>query len=91
MYVEFDLPTGAGGMAAQHINAILLRMFKEWAARYGYTYKTKTVKYTIRLMFEDPNAYTTFGLTWNPEYKEFQSWLMRYRFVEPMNPPKSID
>lgn len=83
MYIQFRLPTGAGGMAAQHINAILNRQLHDWADKHGVAYNKKIVKWTARITFDDDRHYTLFALTWEPQGKH-RSWL-NYEFIEPMN------
>ena len=34
MYIEFTLPTGAGGMSAQYTDSILNRNLRDWSAKY---------------------------------------------------------
>ena len=40
----------------------------------------------------DPKYYDFFALTWDPQTNnQLRSWIIKYRFVEPMDPPKSIE
>jgi hypothetical protein len=69
MYIEFRLPTGAGGMAAgvalKHIRIDI----DDWVGRFEIqNYKTKLHKYTYRLCLASDRDYTQFALTWNPRY-----------------------
>lgn len=64
MYIEFRLPSGAGGMAAGHASAMIRRQIAEWAEKHSISYKTKTVKYTLRLCLESDAEYTLFQLSW---------------------------
>lgn len=69
MYIEFRLPTGAGGMAAgvalKHIRIDI----DDWVGRFEIqNYKTKLHKYTYRLCLASDQDYTQFALTWNPRY-----------------------
>ena len=85
MYIEFRLPTGAGGMAAQHVNSILNKELHTWSDQYNIPYNTKSVKYTKRITFDDEKNYAFFSLTWNPKNTQFKSYLLDYRLIEPMN------
>lgn len=86
MYIEFTLPTGAGGQAAQYVNSLLNRELHKWSDQYNIPYNTKVVKYTKRITFDDDRTYAFFALTWNPQHEKFRSHLLKYRLVEPMNP-----
>lgn len=85
MYIEFRLPTGAGGMAAQYTNSVLNRNLHEWSERYGIPYNKKIHKWTVRITFDDDKFYDFFAITWNPKSENMLSYLTNYRFVEPMN------
>lgn len=85
MYIEFRLPSGAGGMAAQYTYGMLCRNLREWSNQYGIQYRTKIVKYTVKVTLENDNSYSFFGLTWQPTGSQMLSYLTNFRFVEPMN------
>lgn len=85
MYIEFQLPTGAGGMAAQYTNSVLNRNLHEWSDRYSIPYNKKLHKWTVRVTFDDDKYYDFFALTWQPKSENMLSYLTNYRFVEPMN------
>jgi hypothetical protein len=80
MYIEFSIPSGGGGMPAQYTNHWLKHNLKSWAERYSITYRTKDIRYTVRLTFDDDKLYDFFALTWNPRNPE----LKNYRMIEPM-------
>ena len=69
MYIEFRLPTGAGGMAAGvALNHIRIDI-EDWVCRFEIqNYKTKLHKYTYRLCLASDRDYTQFALTWDPRY-----------------------
>jgi hypothetical protein len=83
MYIEFSLPTGAGGMTATHALATLRDRLYNWAAKYQVEFRTKTFKYTLRVTFDSDDLYTLFGLTWVPDPKH-PSWT-DYRLVTDLN------
>jgi len=86
MYIEFDLPTGAGGMVAQYTHGALTRNLREWSEKYGtIPYTTKVHKYTVRVTFDDDKFYNFFVLTWQPRSTQMLSYLLNYRLIEPMN------
>jgi hypothetical protein len=69
MYIEFRLPSGAGGVAAgtalTHINIDI----DTWITKFNIeNHKTKLHKYTYRLCLATDKDYTQFALTWNPKY-----------------------
>lgn len=84
MHIEFRLPTGAGGMAAQHFNGILTRELNAWAKEFGISYNKKIVKWTVQVTLKDPRHYTLFVLTWNPKYQRVDSWF-KYTIVDPIH------
>ena len=85
MYLEFQLPTGAGGMAAAHANAILSRMLEAWSEKYDIPYRKKTEKYRVKVTFDDNKAYAVFALTWNPNKdQQWVSYFSNYSLIEPM-------
>jgi hypothetical protein len=85
MYIEFALPTGAGGMAAQYANNLLNQELHAWSDLYDIPYNTKLVKYTKRVTFDNEETYSFFAMTWNPKNKKFRNNLLNYRLIEPMN------
>ena len=84
MYIEFTLPTGAGGQAAAYVNGLLNRELHAWSDQYGIPYNTKTVKYTKRITFDQEETYSFFAMTWNPKEEKFKNHLLNYRLIEPM-------
>ena len=85
MYIEFRLPTGAGGQAAQYTNGVLTRNLQEWSERQGIPFNKKIHKWTVRVTFDRDEHYSVFALTWNPKSRQLLSYLTDYRFIEPMN------
>ena len=88
MYIEFQLPTGAGGMAAQYTNGAIGRNLREWSERYGVAYIKKIHKHTVRVTFEDEKNYSLFAMTWQPQAEQMENYLKNYKFVEPMARPE---
>jgi hypothetical protein len=80
MYIEFTLPTGAGGLAAQLANAAISKALVIWAEKYNVVYVKKNIKYIVRVTFEDEHLYSHFVLTWNPK----QNHQLKFRLIEPM-------
>jgi hypothetical protein len=69
MYIEFRLPSGAGGAAAGTALAHINIDIDSWIRKHNIQYhKTKLHKYTYRLCLNSEQDYTQFALTWNPEY-----------------------
>lgn len=85
MYIEFSLPNGAGGQAAQYVNATLTRNLNSWASRYDIAYIKKIHKWTVRVTFDNEKYYDFFALTWHPSAEYLLSYLTDYRLIEPMN------
>ena len=80
MYLEFKLPSGAGGMAAAYMNSQLNKELQNWANIYNLAYNKKIHKYTVRVTFDDEKTYAFFALTWHP----LEDWLKHYTVREPM-------
>jgi hypothetical protein len=89
MYIEFTIPSDINGIhnriPAHYTSTQLKQNLKSWAERYSIAYRTKDIRYTVRLTFDDDKLYDFFALTWNPKSENFLSYLTDYRFVEPMN------
>lgn len=84
MYIEFRLPTGAGGMAAAHAQSAITRQLKQWSEHNGgIKYRTKAVKYCLRVTFDDDTYYTLFALSWRPRDKH--SFWLNYRMITDLN------
>ena len=80
MYIEFRLPSGAGGVAAgtalTHINIDI----DCWITKHQIQYhRTKLHKYTYRLCLKGEREYSHFALTWNPQYSASRNFV----FVNP--------
>jgi hypothetical protein len=89
MYIEFRIPSGGGGMPAQYANYWLKQNIKSWAEKYNIAYRTKDIKYTVRLTFDDDKFYNFFAVTWDPKADHMQHVLKEYRLIEPMKVDKS--
>jgi hypothetical protein len=85
MYIEFRLPSGGGGMAAQYCRYKINNAVREWAERFDIPYKTKTVKYTHRIILTCQEHYTLFGMSFEIKSVDFLEWTKNWRFVEPMS------
>ncbi len=83
MYIEFSLPQGSAGQAAQHADYIISRELHAWSEKYAISYRTKHVKYFKRVTFEDDAHYAFFAMTWNPN-KRYHA-LSRWRIVSDLN------
>lgn len=77
MYIEFSLPTGAGGMGALMVRGEIQKDLVQWVAKHNIPYSTKTVKYTFRVAFNDDANCEFFVLS-------FQS-NRPFRVVDPLN------
>lgn len=88
MYIEFQLPTGAGGMAAQYVNGALNRNLHQWSDRYQVPYNKKIHKWMVRVTFDDDAHYSLFAMTWQPQAEHMENYLKNYKFVEPMARPE---
>jgi len=66
-------------MAAAHAVNVIKKEIASWASKYNVEYRTKVVKYTFRLSFNNEQDYVHFQLSWNPD--SFAA--KRYTIVEP--------
>ena len=66
VYLEFRLPSGVGGMAAGYTSQAIIRRITAWTDQTGFTFQTKFGKYRLWIIFDDPVAYTAFGISWQP-------------------------
>jgi hypothetical protein len=80
MYLEFRLPTGAGGQAAAHANYLLCEKLVRWSERHGVPMRRKTIKYTLRVTFDDERFYSFFATTWQAS----NDW-QRFRVISDLN------
>ena len=73
MYIEFKIE------AHDYVHSALMFDIVKWAEKYDIQYKTKTIKQTIRVTFDDDRHYTLFALTWNPIFRA------NYRVIRDLN------
>lgn len=67
MYLEFNLPSGAGGAAAGMALVILRRKLAKWSKHHNISYTSKVYKYTFRISFDNDTTYTFFMSSWDNE------------------------
>jgi len=79
MYVEFQLPRGSFGQAAEYCLAFIQHDIKCWAEKYNIKYRAKVHKHTFRLCLLTDQDYTNFALTWDPVYEASK----KFTFVSP--------
>lgn len=70
--LAFDLPSGAGGMAAGIYKGMLITQLKEFSNSYNIHYKTKTYRSTLKVWFNENSHYTLFILVfhWDKIWKK---------------------
>jgi hypothetical protein len=86
MYIEFQL-SDITKNSASHILMVIERELEKWSQHHNIAYRSKTVKLTHRVTFDDDNLYSFFGITWNPKSYAAQRW----RFVVDLNNKTSFD
>lgn len=67
MLIEFQLPTGGGGMATAHALGLIKQELRAWSKLYNIEYTEKTVRYTHRVCFDNDATYSFFAVTWRPK------------------------
>lgn len=83
MLIEFQLPMGAGGMAAAHALGIIRQELRAWSKKYQISYTEKTVRYTHRVCFDQDEHYSFFALTWHPKGQP-TTWL-KFQLISDRN------
>jgi hypothetical protein len=83
MYIEFQLPTGAGGQTASYALRTIQTKLTAWTKKYSIEYRQKIIKYTLRITFDADESYTLFALTWTVDPKH-PSWTT-YRLITDLN------
>lgn len=83
MYIEFQLPSGAGGQTANYALGLVQNKLSAWAEKYNIKYRQKIIKYTLRVTFDSDESYTLFAMTWVADPKH-PSWT-NYRLVTDLN------
>lgn len=63
--VVFDLPSGAGGMAAGMYKGQLTKEINHFVARHNIDFVSKTQNYKFKIWFDDDYHYTLFLLGFN--------------------------
>ena len=89
MYIEFSLPSGGkAGSSAQYCRHFINVEVAAWAQKFDIQFRTKTVKYTHRIILNSAQEYTLFGMSFEPQFvkaDKFRHWLTNWRFVEPLS------
>ena len=80
MYIEFSLPSGSAGMAAQFVDSHISKVLQQWSSQYNIPSNSKVIKYKKRVTFDNDGDYSFFAMTWNPKQI---AWL-NYELIEPM-------
>ena len=75
--LEFDLPSGGGGMAAQMARYKILKKFKELQDKHNLQYRSMTVGYKLEVWFENDEDYVIFFLAYDPK----DDW-RKFRYIE---------
>ncbi len=83
MLIEFQLPTGAGGMSAAHALGVIKQELRAWSKKYQIPYTEKTVRYIHRVCFDDEKAYSFFAVTWRPKGRSTE-WL-KFKIIKDRN------
>jgi hypothetical protein len=85
MYIEFRLPRGSGGQAAAHVNRLIHTDLQSWQDQHGIVLRSKNIKYTIRVTFDQDLHYTLFAATWNPKKSRFFQDYFNFRIISDLN------
>lgn len=77
MYIEFRLPSGAGGMAAGYTRFGILKKIKELAEQYEFKWDSYTKAHSLMIEFDKPETLTLFGIIWNKEKHPFREYVVK--------------
>lgn len=68
----FDLPTGAGGMAAGMYKSQLMKAINLFVADHKIDYVAKTANYKFKVWFNEDSHYTFFllGFNWEKVWRQ---------------------
>ena len=75
MYIQFKLPSGAGGMAAYHASHHIRKRMQEWADNHNIKIKSIHSGYNMNFILENDRDYTLFALSWKP-YKGWDRYTL---------------
>lgn len=64
MYIQFKLPSGAGGMAALYVSRKLKEKLTSWAVTHNIQITSEHRGYGICFKLARPEDYTLFALSW---------------------------
>lgn len=64
MYIEFKLPSGAGGMAALHASYYIRKRMQAWAEEHNIKITSEHTGYRMTYKFSRDYDYTVFALSW---------------------------
>ena len=77
MYLEFRLPSGAGGMAAGYTKMGISKELARVCKQYNIEFEDRVTKaYRYRVSFKRDQDYTLFALVWQPKstYFNYTVW-----------------
>ena len=77
MYIEFALERDQQGYYSEFDLMVIKRDIQKWAKKHGIPFKTKSIKYTVRVVFEDDSLCNFFALSYTGPGK--------FRIVDPLN------
>lgn len=79
-YIEFRLPSGAGGMAAAHYHQRIKKIVTEWADQNNYSIDNWTLvkqhQPYLCISFNSEAAYTLFALTFDSTVYNIPKWVL---------------
>lgn len=84
MYIEFAISKSEGIQTMAFVVSKILQELESWSTSNGMIkYRTKIIKNSIRLTFDDDFNYSFFCLTWNP--KHLNNFWVNYRIIRDLN------
>ena len=81
LVIDFDLPTGAGGMTASMARGLILQRMSRFRKQHNIEFNYTTLAYTLRVWFNNESDYTFFVLA----YDKKDDW-REYRILEVEDP-----
>lgn len=81
--IVFDLPSGAGGMAAGMYKTWVLQHIREFTRIHFTDYRTITHRYELKIWFPDDKYLTLFLLWYTPGQKQWRKpYIIREKYPD---------
>lgn len=91
MYIEFRLPSGAGGMAAGHTKQAIIKQLNSICTTYHIQLAQQVQQpYRFRVSFKQSKDYTIFALVWDIKNTYFKYTIWNEPIETAYNPKRYL-